>query len=163
MRLWQQVSIKHLVWVTRMTCWFLLKVEKITTKFIIKKLRKILEELLHSIFLRISLRWASMANISCTPLPYLTFIVSRLFCAGCLAAVQTDRWCLATPKQPWMQMQHLSFVCTIAIRAYCQLYCCDFMPVVPIFFQKKALKYKKIWKNLFYVILFAIFKVFQIV
>ena len=124
MRLWQQVSIKHLVWVTRMTCWFLLKVEKITTKFIIKKLRKILEELLHSIFLRISLRWASMANISCTPLPYLTFIVSRLFCAGCLAAVQTDRWCLATPKQPWMQMQHSSFVCTIGIRAYCQLYYC---------------------------------------
>ena len=48
----------------------------------------------------------------------------RPVCAGCLAAVQTDQYCLATPTRPWIQMQFSSFACTIAIRAYCQLYYC---------------------------------------
>ena len=54
----------------------------------------------------------------------------RPFCPGCLAAAQTDRYCLATPKRPWMQMQRSSFARTIAIRAYCQLYYCCFGSII---------------------------------
>ena len=41
----------------------------------------------------------------------------RPFCADCLATVQTHQCCLATPKQPWMQMQRSSFARMITIRA----------------------------------------------
>ena len=52
----------------------------------------------------------------------------RSFCAGCLAALQTNRCCLAMPKRPWMQMQRSSFDHTIAMRAYCQQYYCGIIP-----------------------------------